>query len=545
MHDFIKGVPMWDALRPKALLLYGLLLPFALCSPLIYILFISRSSSWSLIFSTKKNLGPIVDSGRLSLWMSMSYVVFWVCRITGKCFTWVIGYAVRHHSGREGILPGTVKLLEFSSSLAWQLFNVVWASSNWVIVHLLLRHHQLVARIGGAWILAVCILIFIEKAILHTIVTSFHRTVYVDRIMGCMRSLWVVKSLQKTALQFGYKRPKIDNFVVRRTLPNYATANLVTTFLLENASLQASGRHAKLGKLFKFLTNGEPTLKKDHLKPYISDASLPEAFSTFSPIMDEVDQAEFIKAIDAVYAERKSLVKILGENDDLVHKLDQILMGIVGILGVMMLVPISGVGPILPIGISLAPMVVILTLAFADTLKSVVAAIVFIFSAHPFDIGDLVYMDRGTFFVRKIRLLSTLFRRWDGVYVYYPNSLLATMSISNVRRTGPQAIRFEVNLSMDSTSTKTIQSLQQKLLQFVEDNPTDYADLQPVLFELRPGLNKLVMVLKLRLQHSYQDPYRRVLRFNKFWGYTKEAMESLGITFETPTMQIQSDDPLE
>jgi small-conductance mechanosensitive channel len=283
-------------------------------------------------------------------------------------------------------------------------------------------------------------------------------------------------------------------------------------------------------------------LKKEHLRPYIRDSSLSDAFGAFSPILDEVDQLEFIKAIDAVYAERRSLIKILGESDDLVHKLDQILMAIVGILGVMMLFPISGVGPILPIGISLAPMVVILTLAFADTIKSIVAAIVFIFSTHPFDIGDLVYMDRGTYFVRKVRLLSTLFRRWDGVYVYYPNSLLASMSICNVRRTGPQAIRFEVNLSMDSTSTRTIQSLQQKLLAFVEDNPTDYADLQPVLFELRPGLNRVVMVLKLRLQQSFQDPYKRVLRFNKFWGFAKEAMESLGITYETPTMQIQSDE---
>lgn len=523
-----------------------LVIPAILIGPFFHFCIMTRAISPKSLFSPPitpalQDPWSTFNISRYSLWLGTSYIIYHISQLLANLYAKVIGFLVRHHRDRAGILPGTASLLEFSSSLSRYVFLSLWASINWLFLHLILNDFPFLEPVAGTWIFVVSLILLAEKSVLHSIVTSFHRTVYNERVSICMRSLWVVKSLQKMATNFNYSHPASDNYIAKKTIPPFSKRYLVTSFLLENSQLQQT-KHPKLGKLFKFLARGEANLNKSHIRPFFTEDSVEEAFRVFSPVLDEIPQAEFIKSIDAVYAERRALVKILGESNDLVRRLDQILRAIAMAIALVLLIPISGLGQALSVGISITPLMVLLTLAFSDTIKSVVAAIVFIFSTHPFDIGDMVYINRSTMYVKQIRLLSTLFRRWDGVLVTYPNSLLSSLPISNVRRTGPQAIRFEVNLSLDKSGTKEISILQERLIKFVTEHTTEFADLQPVVYELRPGLNDVVMVLKLRLRQSYQDPYRRALCFNKFWTFAKGQMEDLGLTFETPILRTNLPD---
>jgi len=61
--------------------------------------------------------------------------------------------------------------------------------------------------------------------------------------------------------------------------------------------------------------------------------------------------------------------------------------------------------------------------------------LIFIFSTHVFDVGDLVLIDDQVLFVREFGLFSTTFRRVDGMEVIAPNSLLSSAKlVHNLRR---------------------------------------------------------------------------------------------------------------
>lgn len=494
---------------------------------------VARSPAGLAVFRTE----PVPKT---LLYLAVSWGAFWLCRLLSAGASHAIGYLARHVAVRDS----AAGLLEYCSSMSRHLGLCVFCLGHWGLAAALFAQYQpwgYYAERGALWLLAMALGVLAEKSLLHAIVTSFHKTVYLERVRQCMRALWVVKAVQRTATQLEYQRPAVSSYVVPRQIPDFGRATLITTFLLENGALHAHTRHPKLSRLFRFLTPHD-TLAAGDLHMLFTADCREEAFRVFSPVLDTTGPAEFVRAVEAVYAERRALVRSMRASDDLVRRLDSIMLAVVAAAALAALFPILGIGSLLPFSL-FAPFSIIM----AETVRSIAAAIVFIFSTHPFDIGDLVYMERGSFWVHRIRLLSTQFRRWDGVHVTFPNWVLATMAIANVRRTGPQAVRFEVSVSLDTSTCATVQALQQRLVAWCEgpEGAADFASLQPVLFELRGAANRMVLVFNLRLRHSFQEPYRRAQRFNKFWAYATAAMRDLNITYEPPAMAVDHiDGPL-
>lgn len=69
------------------------------------------------------------------------------------------------------------------------------------------------------------------------------------------------------------------------------------------------------------------------------------------------------------------------------------------------------------------------------TIANLVTKLIFIFSTHVFDVGDLVMIDEQYLVVKEFGLFSTVFRRVDGQEIIVPNSLLSsTKLVHNMRR---------------------------------------------------------------------------------------------------------------
>lgn len=79
---------------------------------------------------------------------------------------------------------------------------------------------------------------------------------------------------------------------------------------------------------------------------------------------------------------------------------------------------------------------------FSATAQEFLASIIFVFVKHPFDVGDRVDIYNtgagtvDTFFVKEIALMYTEFKKLEGHVVQAPNSLLNTLFILNMRRSG-------------------------------------------------------------------------------------------------------------
>lgn len=60
------------------------------------------------------------------------------------------------------------------------------------------------------------------------------------------------------------------------------------------------------------------------------------------------------------------------------------------------------------------------------SLSDVLTSIIFLFVKHPYDVGDRVSIDKDTYTVKEIRLLSTVFLDSGSCVVQAPNTILNT-----------------------------------------------------------------------------------------------------------------------
>lgn len=402
-------------------------------------------------------------------------------------------------------------------------------------------------------LLMICIssyLITLEKVTLHVISKEFNQSLYRERIQKCMYSLWTMDVLRKAGAIFNYNHitqhaANFDRLWHLKGYP-YASADLMTTFILEHfvklGKKSGERKQTMAKRLFRFLGRpGGNVLLMDDIRPFFAKSEIEKAFVVIDiGGVGDVSEAEFVKAVDAIYQERADLIQILSSNSDVVKRLDHLMLILVGILILFMMFPIVGFSPaeaLIPLGVSLTPTIVACTLIFGETIKSIFAAIVFLFATHPYDVGDRVYMDQGNFFVRKIELLSTTFERWDGFYVCYPNSVLATKAICNVRRTGLQAQRIEISLPARTASSQLME-LERRLMDFVQTESRDFAFIKSCQYEVRE-MNLLVMILNLRHRHNFQDGPERVIRHNKFMMFLTKITKELDIEYFTTLRSIE------
>lgn len=61
------------------------------------------------------------------------------------------------------------------------------------------------------------------------------------------------------------------------------------------------------------------------------------------------------------------------------------------------------------------------------SLQEVLTSIIFLFIKHPFDVGDRVIINKETYTVKEIRLLSTVFLDSGSTLVQAPNNMLNTL----------------------------------------------------------------------------------------------------------------------
>lgn len=68
------------------------------------------------------------------------------------------------------------------------------------------------------------------------------------------------------------------------------------------------------------------------------------------------------------------------------------------------------------------------------SLAEVLTSIIFLFIKHPYDVGDRVEINKITYTVKEIRLLSTIFLDGNACLVQAPNTVLNADLIHNMRR---------------------------------------------------------------------------------------------------------------
>lgn len=463
------------------------------------------------------------------------------------------------------------RMTELMASCSSYLFNCVSCISLYAVTrHLFYRNEvdrtwQYFLERTTLMVTMAMAAILIEKIVLHLLAIEFNRSLYQERVFKSMYSQWALSTLKNflashasiSSVKSLFGNTKIS-FWKRKIFPHRNSDDLISAFLLENASLKSpyAPRDQLLKQLFKFFdpeNNGAIELKmlqiifgdEDARKVQLllSNSTDSSNNSRISTSIHVIDKDTLKKAIQAIHQERWDLNRALTTHASIIKKLDRVMIGFI-VSVILYFSPIVGFqmekSNILNVSAAVGPLLFSFQELFGDSLKRFCEAIIYIVTCHPYDIGDRVTIDGVDFYVHKIGLVSTTFKRFDGFMVWIPNYSLSKKALCNIRRTGMQGQRLEIQVDA-SVPLEKIQILSNTIKEFIKNDTKDFEAVSASFFDFQLDKNYTAIVFILKHRFNFQDGVQRAERQNRFLLFLKEEVGRMDIDYKPPVMRALLD----
>lgn len=346
----------------------------------------------------------------------------------------------------------------------------------------------------------------------------------------------ILRSVGRNASRLGDRLTEMVGSVAQELTGKHvfnptAAHSIVTQALERTRSSEALARRIWMS----YVIEGREALYLEDIAEVLGGGREGEADDSFH-VLDrdgngDISLDEMVLTVTELGRQRQSLNHSLHDVDQAIQALDQLLLAVAGIVGVLVFVSFvtTGFGTVIAAG---ATSLFSLSFIFSTTAQEVLGSCVFIFVKHPFDVGDRVDVDGRAYLVERISLLFTIFRCVaDHRSTQVPNAILNTLWIDNLTRAAAMHERLAISVSFGTTLAH-IQSLREEMEFFVRDKD-NFRDFQPDLDVEVVGLgdntDRLQLHVDLRHKSNWANETVRCARRSKFMCALVMAMRKLHI----------------
>ncbi|KAG8741314.1 hypothetical protein FRC10_003018 [Ceratobasidium sp. 414] len=319
----------------------------------------------------------------------------------------------------------------------------------------------------------------------------------------------------------------------------------------EIGSLHSARRLART--LFENLGNVDPGRKEltveDFYPFFKSEEDARIAFKIFDKDGNgDISKKEMREAVQRIYRERKALTASLKDMGNVVQKLDGVLLAIALVLIIFVCLLIFNRSNTIASLVPMATIILGFSFIFGNSAKTLFESLIFIFSTHVYDVGDLVMIDDQALFVKEFGLFSTTFRRVDGQVtdtlpllkreIIAPNALLASVKlIHNVRRSGSMWETTDLQVGYD-TPLEVLEKLRQRLKKYVAANSREWGGGCEINIDKMEYQNAIHLIVAMEHRANWQDWGGRWTRRNAFMKNLKAELEALEVQYSLPLQPV-------
>ncbi|KAJ5214262.1 hypothetical protein N7449_001431 [Penicillium cf. viridicatum] len=270
-----------------------------------------------------------------------------------------------------------------------------------------------------------------------------------------------------------------------------------------------------------FVVEGRESLFMDDIVEVLGAEHEAEAEECFMALdrdgNGDISLDEMVLTITEFGRMRKALNHSMHDVDQAIRVLDNLLMCVAGLVGVLVFISFvtTGFGTVIAAG---ATSLLSLSFVFSVTAQEVLGSCIFLFVKHPFDIGDRVEVSDKPFVVERISLLFTVFRNvTDARITQVPNNILNSLWVDNFTRANAMHEQLVIPVAFD-TSFAEVQLLRQEMENFVRDKENN-RDFQPDIDIELDGvgdMDKLQLRVDIRHKSNWSNETIRAARRSKF-----------------------------
>ncbi|RPB24767.1 hypothetical protein L211DRAFT_784272 [Terfezia boudieri ATCC MYA-4762] len=522
-----------------------------------------------------------------SVWLMIVWLSLWAGRILAKCLPYAVHLIASAFTNSSKKWRDMARMLELPATLFfWWLAVFISFLPTMTNHHIdgdnTIRYWENRTNIVILSLFIAMALNFAEKIIIQLIAISFHQRTYEDRII---LNKFQIGSLAKL---YAFSKAKLNTEMEGGTIPGVIAGTRTSTRILHHAKANAHQAFTKIGDAFgkvagdftgrKISKSGSPervvltllqttdgsqalarrlyrtfirpgqdnVMPEDFKEAFSSEEASDAAFQMFDRDLNgDISCEEMELSIAEVGRERKAIIASLKDLDSVISKLDGVFTFIVAVIVVLVFLSLISASTA-SIITSASGTVLALSWLFSATAQEFLASIIFVFVKHPFDVGDRVdIINTGagtgdTFYVKEIAIMYTEFRKLQGHVVQAPNSLLNTLFILNMRRSGALAEAVPIKIKFGTTLTQ-IDELRQLMLDFVCSENREYQG--KILTELVdiPDMHSVKLNVVFFYKSNWQNELVRLSRRNKFMCALMDNVNAVGI--ESPNMRWPGQKP--
>lgn len=352
------------------------------------------------------------------------------------------------------------------------------------------------------------LVLLFEKLILHLIASNYRTATTAGRFADNAYALSILKQL------------------FRAKIENAAELKLGKSF---DSDLTAS--------LFDSLTgseSGEAGVAKitvQHLESIMPSDQAKKLFGILDLAQNgDMTKDEFIEAVKSVYDEKETLVQLVSDHNDIISKLDDMMLWVIySITGAVALTFLGVPGvEIFKTGLGL---LVTMALFFSDAIKKVFDSLVFVLVTHPYDLGDRVEIDGKFLYVETVGMWTTVFNGPGGLKTIMTNASLADHKIANFRRSPAENELFSYLVRPETVTAEAVESLRQDCINFFNENSRDFLSNWHLETTDQIDNERFKIFVKVYHRHNFQNEEAKNIRSQKFALFFKDALVRNGFVF--------------